>query len=251
MSQSQSVQTMHMVLNILRLLRPQRIQGISKLRLGRHFDGGYVMLNTFRDVTAAYSLGINDDVSWDLDIANRGIPVFQYDHTITQLPATHKLFNWEKIGITAREEDNSKFQTVRNLVERNGHTSSSELILKCDIEGAEWEVFAAMPAETLVKFQQVIVEFHGFHRLNDPAFANLVRTAFANLHTNHRVIHVHANNFSPWISVGGIPLPTTLEITFARLNLGSFMQSDEIFPTALDMPCNPSEADFYLSYFVF
>lgn len=70
----------------LRPLRPYDLVDTPRIRLGRNFDGGYVMADCFDDVEAAYSLGINDDVSWDFDIAMRGIDVYQYDHTIDALP---------------------------------------------------------------------------------------------------------------------------------------------------------------------
>jgi hypothetical protein len=86
MSQAPPLIAHQMALSVLRPLRPHRVDGLDKVRLGRFFDGGYVMLDAFDGVLAAYSLGINDDVSWDLDMAARGVPVFQYDHTIEAPP---------------------------------------------------------------------------------------------------------------------------------------------------------------------
>ena len=41
------------------------------VRVGREYDGGYVMVNDFKDVKNAYSCGINDDVSWDIDFTSK------------------------------------------------------------------------------------------------------------------------------------------------------------------------------------
>ena len=79
--------------------------------------------------------------------------------------------------------------------------------------------------------------------------ASRVRAALLNLSPSHRVVHVHANNFAPWAVVGGVPVPSVLELSFARLDTGSFSVSDEVFPRALDMPCLSKEADFYLGRF--
>ena len=240
-----------MVLNTLRLLRPHQVAGLDKIRLGRFFDGGYVMLDSFDKVEAAYSLGINDDVSWDLDVANRGIPIFQYDHTIAQLPAAHELFNWQKTGIAAERNADLKLETIPNIIAQNGHELCHELLLKCDIEGYEWQVFSTMPKTILKKFRQIVIELHGFDRLADMRFANLVRSSLFNLTVSHRVVHVHANNFAPWAVVGGVPVPSVMEISFARLDHGDFSVSDEVFPTLLDMPCHSKESDFYLGRFAF
>lgn len=59
--------------------------GKTFCRIGRDYDGGYLMLNVFHG-NIAYSFGINDDVSWDEDVANRGYEVYLYDHTIDALP---------------------------------------------------------------------------------------------------------------------------------------------------------------------
>ena len=61
-----------MAISIPRMLLPHRLDGLAKDRLSRLFDAGYVMLDRFVDV-AAYTLGINDDVSWDRDIAAQGL----------------------------------------------------------------------------------------------------------------------------------------------------------------------------------
>jgi hypothetical protein len=251
MDNSQTVEAMHMVLKTLRLLRPHRVPGLNKIRVGRFFDGGYVMLDSFDNISAAYSLGINDDVSWDLDIANRGIEVFQYDHTIEKLPREHPLFHWSRLGISDQPDDSIGLDTIANLIQKNGHEDSDNLLLKCDIEGYEWQVFANIPSDVLSKFKQIVIELHGFQRLADMKFANLVRTALFNLSTSHRVTHVHANNFAPWASVGGVPVPSVLEVSLARLDHGAFTVSDEVFPTPLDMPCHSKEADLYLGRFAF
>ena len=65
------------------------------LRIGRAYDGGYVMVDDF-DNCVAYSFGISDDVSWDFDIAKRGIDVYMYDHTIDSLPVYDERFHFFK-----------------------------------------------------------------------------------------------------------------------------------------------------------
>ena len=251
MEQDVTIEAMHMSLAVLRMLRPHRIVGTRKIRIGNLFDGGYVMLDRFDGLAAAYSLGINDDVSWDLDIAERGIPVFQFDHTIDRLPVEHRLFTWQRKGIAFEADPENLLDTVPNLIRDNGHESCKDLLLKCDIELSEWQVFANMPRHVLSQFHQIVVEFHGLDKLRNMAFAKLAFRAVRNLMRDHRVIHVHGNNFARWTVVGGIPVPNVLEISFARLDQGEFVVSDEVFPTPLDMPCHSKEADLFLGRFAF
>jgi hypothetical protein len=106
------------------------------------------MVDAFNGVEIAYSLGICDDVSWDFDIAQLGIDVYQYDHTIDKLPFEHGRFHWEKIDISHTSEGNLK--SLGDLITENRHSSATNMLLKCDIEGSEWlsfEIRASHPKD--------------------------------------------------------------------------------------------------------
>ena len=236
---------------LLPMLRPHRLKDARKVRVGRHFDGGYVMLDRFAGMEAAYSLGINDETSWDFDMAQRGLHVYQYDHTIDGISYQHPLFHWFKIGISGRPEPEKSLDTLERLVEANGHSGNRNLILKCDIEGAEWDMLINTPNSVLAQFSQIVVEMHNLDRIRDPGPAAVARAALINLCASHRVVHVHANNYAELTLVGGYPVPATLEVTLARVDLGEFSPSDESFPTPLDMPCNGLAADIHLGRFEF
>lgn len=237
------------MLGLLRQLRSYKLADAAKVRLGRFNDGGYVMVDLFDNVQAAYSLGINDDVSWDLDVAAKGIPIYQYGHTINQLPEPHLLFHWERMGISGAPNDDPDFTTLEHLVVSNGHEHSTDLLLKCDIEGAEWLLLAKTPSKVLQQFSQIVLEVHQMEWLGQVGHADNVRQALVNLTAHHHVVHVHANNYAPWICLGGIPVPNSIELMLVRKSEGSFSISDEIFPTSLDMPCNPNLSDLFLGKF--
>jgi hypothetical protein len=76
-------------LKLARMFFPRTAVGRRKIRIGRETDGGYVMLDDFDDIASAFSFGIADDASWDLDIAERGIRTYQFDHTINRAPSAH------------------------------------------------------------------------------------------------------------------------------------------------------------------
>ncbi len=89
-----------LLLSVIRPLTPVRF---SKIRIGNQpGDGGYVMVADWEDVVGAVSIGIGGDVSWDLAIAERGIDVYQYDHTVASPPdKSSKVpfpFNWRWQG---------------------------------------------------------------------------------------------------------------------------------------------------------
>lgn len=248
MSLEYSIDAAHVAKNGLAMLRPYDVLDLPKTRVGRAFDGGYVMIDAFDGVEAAYSLGINDDVSWDLDMALRGIDIFQYDHTIDGLPVENPHFHWQKLGIAP--SSSGEMRSINDLVEANKHSGSSNLILKCDIECHEWDVLRDLPNEILSKFSQIVLELHDVCRLGKQDDDG-ARRAIANLTASHNVVHVHGNNFAGFGVVGGICLPNVIELTLLRKDMGEFVPSKLIFPTAMDMPCHSRAADLYLGNFTF
>ncbi len=225
----------------LGMLRCHDLIGGKKVRIGRAFDGGYVMYDCFAEITKAYSLGINDDVSWDFEIAQLGIDCYQYDHTIEQLPFEHERFHWQKRGIGWVPSE--ELDTLPNLIAANGHQDEENMLLKCDIEGGEWMAFAEMPNATLRQFSQIVVEMHGLGDLCIPASAFKARQAIRNLTASHFVVHVHANNFGNFSVVGGAPVPDVIELTLLRKDMGDFAPSEHTFPTPIDQPCSPDRVD--------
>ena len=60
-------------------LKIKKVIGKNFVRFGKPNDGGYVMVDNFKTSGVAYSFGINNDVSWDSDMATRGYEIFMYD----------------------------------------------------------------------------------------------------------------------------------------------------------------------------
>jgi hypothetical protein len=239
------------ILGLLRPLRPYSVARYEKIRVGGQYDGGYVMVDDFAGLQGAYSLGINNDVAWDLAMAKRGIDIYQYDHTIAALPEENKHFHWKKIGIAERTDLDNDLAALADLMRLNGHTASSDLILKCDIEGAEWGMFATMPEWAFRTFRQIVVEIHGINWVNNaPHLANM-QAAIANLTRHHKLVHVHANNNAAYSIVGGVPIPAALELTLVRADRYELSPSTETFPTALDAACFSGRVDYALGAFTF
>lgn len=243
-----SIDAAHVIRTNLSLLRPYDVVDARKIRVGRPFDGGYVMIDAFDGIEAAYSLGINDDVSWDTEIAQRDIDIFQYDHTIENLPVQHARFHWEKAGIAAFSSENMR--SITDIIQIHGHQDSRNLLLKCDIECAEWDTLQHTPKNILSKFSQIVIELHDVYRLGDPDDLG-TRQALVNLTSSHNVVHVHANNYGGVRVTGGLPLPNVIEVTLLRKDMGHFIPSQSTFPTAMDMPCNRNHADIFLGSFTF
>ena len=214
----------------------------EKCRVGRANDGGYIMLKPFSREKIAYSFGICDDVSWDIGMAENGYQIYQYDHTIDRLPQEHDSFHWQKLGLTGGEETDDK-KGLETLLANNGHTDTTGMLLKMDIEGDEWGVFAGCPRNVLEQFDQIVVEFHNC------AFGNrsLILRALEKLNDSFAVVHVHANNYRPNNYCGNLTLPDVLEVTYVRRGIYKLVKNwGGYIPWECDMPNCANLTDFWL-----
>jgi hypothetical protein len=237
------------ICSIGQLLRPQQAQGYGKVRLGRAHDGGYVCLDDLAGVVAALSFGVGDDVSWDVDVANRGIIVHQYDHTVAAAPATHPnfRFNQRKIGPVANDDSES----IESALGRSSLVEPATVLLKIDIEHDEWAVFEAAPASALDKFVQIVCEFHGFDQVADDRWFKRAYSVLDKLTKSFGVVHVHANNAAPMLAIGNLLFPQLLEVTFASRAKYTFSDTNEVFPGKLDSPNLAVGCDYNLGSFLY
>lgn len=207
-------------------------------RFGNEHDGGYVMLNDINNKKVAYSFGINNDVSLELDLASLGLDIYLYDHTIEKLPEENRKFHFFKTGIADKDgKDGKPLKTMQTLLKENGHENENGMILKMDVEGYEWEVFKQISTDVLSKFDQIVLELHwllysesGYPDISDLEFEELVLTALNNLNQTHQLVHLHANNYAAVCYSGDICMPNTLEATFLIKNgLYQFKDVNEKF----------------------
>jgi hypothetical protein len=237
------------VRTVMSMLRPMDTLDRNKLRVGRDFDGGYVMLDDFQGIAAALSLGIADDVSWDLCVAARGIPVLQFDPSVTGSPVPHELFCFEQLRVAPQDGEGSI--CLDTIVSTRVERSDRPLLLKIDIEGDEWGVFQAASAATLGRFRQIVCEFHNLERLYQADFIKQASTVFEKLARTHFVYHVHGNNCGNFANVGNVIVPQSLEVSFARRGTFEAVEGRTVFPTPLDRPNQPGRADLFLGHFQF
>jgi hypothetical protein len=171
-----------------------------------------------------------------------------YDHTIARLPHEHENFHWSPMGLGETDRPEENRLSLATLLERNGHIDRRDLILKMDIEGAEWAALLYLPDRFLDHFRQILIEFHDCSHLDNAGHVQTMLRVFKLLNATHRVAHIHANNFASYDLVGGIPFPSTLEVSYARQDVCAMLPSKRTFPTSLDAPNDASRADYVLPF---
>lgn len=173
-------------------LQPQRLANCDLARFGEPRDGGYLVCrNLLDDVRAAYSYGIGGYDGWGCDISTaRSIPVHQYDCFDLRQPACptgDPRFHPECVSSAKfRDTDGRSFDIISSQVRANGD-AARRLVVKIDVEGAEWEAFAQVEDAVLAQIDQLVVEFHG---VDESRFLSVIRR----LKARFVLAHLHFNN---------------------------------------------------------
>ena len=209
---------------LYRLLCPKEVIGKKKVLLGEPYDAGYVLLDDLLDIKIAYSFGISTLISFDKALADKGIDVYMYDHTIKKLPYENAKFHWKKIGITSESKKNPNLKTLIDLMKENRHLGEKNMILKIDVEGSEWLIFQEITPNILNQFKYIIMELH-FKKINENF--DLYLECLKKINENHQIFHIHCCNCSPILDLGGEnPICQTIEVSYIRKE-GNYFKKDE------------------------
>lgn len=227
------------------LIRPWTADDLTLQRIGGALDGAYVMAPV-SVLDGALSIGVGHDVTWDQAIAARGIPVHMFDPTVDGLPQPVPAGVFHKIGIgaTAGVRDGMELKPLDELLTLAGMSESQELLLKVDVEGAEW---SSLCATNFSPFQQVLLEMHDLSRLQDEADADEVLRTARSLAATHRPVHVHANNEGAFNRFDGRWFPDVIEVSYVRRDLLDAESPATSLVAGLDRPSNPKYPDYDLS----
>lgn len=233
------------VKEVYALITPMKAREANKIRIGNQHDGGYVCLDYLQKVTSAVSLGISDDVSWDLAMADLNIDVYQYDYSVNGPPVHNNHFKFYKLKVAGT--DGPGAISLDSIVKNNKLCAPASNFLKIDIEGDEWETFLSSSEEVLGAFSQIVCEFHNFHLISDIDYFEKIKNTLCKLKDKFQVIHVHGNNYTPLLICPGVgSLPQVMEISFASRSIFSFEKCNETFPGPLDAPCDPHHPDYFI-----
>jgi hypothetical protein len=265
----------------LRAFRPVHFDGL--VRVGRDYDGGYVMWpDPIACSEALLSLGVNVDWSFEEGVLgyNPAIRITCVDGTTGMNRAMAKAaqktvdmvghFVTLQIGKGLRDAKYlkmpldfhrffSRHELLRLMVMKDSAADSITLpmllervtekrcdcwvLLKVDIEGVEFDVLPASIGQ-LTHVSTLIVEFHRVD-LHWDRFVGCMTDLMQIFH----IAHVHGNNFGGYVP--GTQVPATLEMTLVnkRLVPGNPQHSVREYPLKeLDMPCNWKRPDLRIGF---
>jgi hypothetical protein len=174
-------------------LKPVTLSNCEPVRVGSANDGGYAMCgNLLAGITAAYSYGIGGNDDWGCQMSTtHKIPVHQYDcFTPESAPCArgNMRLNVECVGPKTESKDGRAFDTLARQIARNGDTGK-KMVVKMDIEGAEWQSILAAPDSLFASIVQMPMELHGVD-------AQEVLAGVRKLKRHFYLVSVHFNNFN-------------------------------------------------------
>jgi len=178
---------------ILAELQPIALKNCTLKRFGGANDGGYLMCeNLIENLDAAYSYGIGGNDDWGCEVSRHyRVPVHQYDCYDPRRPTCKGgtfVFHNECVGDRARVEESRVFDTLESQIKKNGDTGP-RIIMKMDIEAAEWDTLLATSDELLASIPQLAMELHGN---KDPKILTVIRK----LKRHFYLVNLHFNNWS-------------------------------------------------------
>ena len=184
-------------------LRTVTLANCTLKRYGSDHDGGYLLCeNLVARAESAYSYGIATEDNWGCDVSRQlDVAVHQYDCFTPHRPACgggRFVFHDECIGPTRTTVEARRFDTLAAQIAANGD-AGRRLLVKMDVEGAEWESLRATPDAVLDTIDQFAMELHG----TDETSLEVVRR----LKERFYLVNLHFNNWACTTEAAPLPAP--------------------------------------------
>ena len=201
------------------------------IRLGKDNDGGYLVNK--EDVMSSkrlISFGIGQDISFETDFINENtVDVIAFDQSITDLNVKNDMITHYSINVGKNN--------IEDILTKSGNS----LFLKCDIDGAEYEIL-----DTLIRnshrFTGAAIEFHN---ITTPKMFNDLTNFISKF--DLRLIHIHVNNYS-YIIADDINFADVVELSFSSSRKNTSLSDRISLPHRLDMPNNPDDEEFKIIF---
>lgn len=220
------------------LLIPYDIDGLTKIRLGRDNDGGYVVADEL--------IGHIDHIvssEWGGDIS------FEYD--LMLLNGRCDMVNYDEHAKRRMSDRRMSFKSTR--IDGNNSVQSviaglKNVMLKLDIEGAEYDAFRVPVGRIpdLSGVSMLAIELHDIMRRNHTkaiGFLSLISKQMT-------LFHVHANEYGGYTKADGHDVPNVVELTFVNNALvPGKRKSKSMYPVVgLDVCNKPGATDRPLTF---
>ena len=135
-----------------------------------------------------------------------------------------KKLHFFKIGITGSNKKHN-MKTLQEILNDNGHSNEKDMILKMDVEYAEWEALSEISEDILKKFIYIVIEFHLWKNPDKTTFNVLKK-----LSKFHQVIFIRFNNAGNLVEFGYNKMCNAIEVTYMLKEGNEFVRDNSIYP---------------------
>jgi hypothetical protein len=225
-------------------LAPVTLKNCNLKRMGSTYDGGYLVCDNLSDgIQSAYSYGVGPNDELGCEVSKRyHVTTHEYDCFDPARPTCQGgVFDFHNECLAPkamRDKHRRVFDSLQDQLAKNGD-AGKRLLVKIDIEGAEWEALLATPDEVLERIDQIPMELHVFKGV-----APLHLQVIKKLKKTFYVVNLHYNNFAcnPKMK----PLHgTAFEVLLVNKRLGELDASAPVPApmSPLNAPDNPKAPD--------
>ena len=222
-------------------LLPIKVKNL--IRLGRNFDGGYlVCADTLDNCKNLVTFGVGDDTSFerDLDKLKKLENLHLYDYTVSFKLFFYIILKYTRRFITLRAKASNIIDSINNFLnfkefiaqpnvklfkekvvlkinEKNNINldqifsrlkNKNNSLVKMDIEGGEYEIIDKL-IEYHNNIEMLIIEFHWINNNKD-----IFEESIKKLNDKFKIIHLHVNNYNP--PVEGDYFFNVIEVSFIK-----------------------------------
>ena len=219
---------------LVKALRPVQTE-FELVRIGGANDGGYLIPNDLKGITACFSPGVAETATFEADLCRRGVGSHLADGSVDGAPKGFTPLSFTKKHLDGYDdEDNMTLSSW--VLGTDAYQFGEDLILQMDIEGGEYATIIATPKAILKKFRIICIEIHDTDAWFNPIAWNTVQTFFAKLTEDFYVVHNHPNNNCGTVDANGFLLPRVFELTLLRKDRTEPIGYVGTFPNLLDQP---------------
>jgi hypothetical protein len=198
-------------MSLVAYLRPIILEANKLKRYGSVADGGYMIpVNAVDKSKFLISGGIAANNEFEIELANLGLVGIQVDNSIDTPPIVHENLTFKRATIGGKNGI-----LIDDLLK--SFDSSSQGLLKLDIEGSEYEALSKVA--TFTQYTAIIIELHNLYKIIDDRFWEVFKSILDKFSRSHSVVFQSPNNCCGFSIIGGVPIPNVLEVTWARNDL--------------------------------
>ena len=206
---------------LIKMIKPE-IYKPKLIRIGSKYDGGYALAK-YNKNNILISGGISNNSDFESRICSRILYSYLFDHTIKTVNLSIDNYAFYRKKLVTKGD-----QYGVNLNDFISQIDSKHLILKLDIEGDEWNILSQFSASSLLKCEQIVVEFHNVLDIYNTKKFDLYIKVLTKIRKHHKVINVNVNNYGASSMLFGEKISDVYEISFLRNDLYAKMPKAKI-----------------------